>query len=87
MNFSQHLFFSHKELNSYIVVDLINKTEDIASIDYDVKVFESKDGRNLEELKSNYPGINSIPKASGNIIEYSLTVIRHFRKNGYRLKG
>jgi hypothetical protein len=87
MDFSQHLIFAHKELNNYIVVDLINKTQDVASIDYDVEVFESKDGNTVGKVTSNYPGVSSIPKPLGNIIEYSLVIIRHFRKSGYRLKS
>jgi hypothetical protein len=87
MDFSQHLIFSHKDLSNYIIVNLLNKTGDVASVDYDVEVLESKDGKTMEKSTSNNPGIASIPNPSGNIVEYSLTIIRHFRKNGYRLKG
>jgi hypothetical protein len=87
MNFSQHLIFSHKNRANDVVVDLINKTGDVASVDYDVEVYESKDGKTVEKTTSDYPEFSSIPKRSGNIIEYSLTVIRHFRKYGYSLKG
>lgn len=84
MNYSQNLIFRHKK-EGFIIIDLINKTQDIASRDFEAHVYESANSFDKIKADSSHPVIASIPTVSGNIIEYSLAVIRHFRSNGYRL--
>jgi hypothetical protein len=84
MNYSQNLIFRHKK-EGFIIVDLINKTQDIASRDFEVHVYGSTNGFDKVNVDASHPVIASMPAVSGNIIEYSLAIMRHFRSNGYRL--
>lgn len=83
MNYSQNSIFCHKK-EGFIIVDLLNKTQNIASRDFEAHVYESINGFDKVKANSSHPVIASIPTVSGNIIEYSLVVTRYFKSNGYR---
>lgn len=77
---SNNLLFQNRETKFYVHVDLNIFHEKVEAV-----ISESKDGINTKFPISNNQVVDTLPDLAGNLVEASLTVIQHFKGNGYVL--